>query len=96
MHDDMHPDDDVFLMQDVKQQLDSGIPVVTTFRLIRPDEPIRWIKITMHPYMGHAGVIERIDGIMMDITEKKRSELALEESEQRYKPEFRKYRALKT
>ncbi|UUZ81465.1 PAS domain S-box protein [Paenibacillus sp. P26] len=44
--------------------------------------------MTMHPYSDYTGAIERIDGILMDVTEKKRSELALEESEQRYKSLF--------
>ncbi|MDF2714699.1 MAG: domain S-box protein [Paenibacillus sp.] len=87
MHTHMHPDDDSVLMNEVKQQLDRGLPVLQTFRLIHPEET-RWIKMTMHPYMDHTGAIERIDGILMDITEKKRSELALEESEQRYKSLF--------
>ncbi|TMV47415.1 PAS domain S-box protein [Paenibacillus mesophilus] len=87
MHTHMHPDDDSLLMNEVKQQLDQGLPVVQTLRLIHPGET-RWIKITMHPYLDHTGAIERIDGIMMDVTDKKRSELALEESEQRYKSLF--------
>lgn len=87
MHSRMHPEDDALLMNEVKQQLDQGIAVVQTFRLIHTEET-RWIKMTIHPYLDQAGSIERIDAILMDITEKKRSELALEESEQRYKSLF--------
>jgi two-component system sensor histidine kinase ComP len=87
MHKHMHPDDDAALMHEVKHQLDMGIPVVKTFRLLHAEET-RWIKMTIHPYLDHTGTVERIDGILMDITEMKRSELALEESEQRYKSLF--------
>jgi two-component system sensor histidine kinase ComP len=87
IHQNMHPDDDALLMNEVKQQLDLGIPVVQTFRLIHGEET-RWIKMTMNPFLDHSGAVERIDGILMDITEHKRSELALEESEQRYKSLF--------
>ncbi|KIL38412.1 histidine kinase [Gordoniibacillus kamchatkensis] len=87
MHTHMHPEDDAALMHEVKHQLDMGISVVKTFRLLHGEET-KWIKMTIHPYLDLAGEVERIDGIMMDVTEKKRSELALEESEQRYKSLF--------
>jgi two-component system sensor histidine kinase ComP len=87
LHKHMHPEDDAALMHEVKQQLDMGIPVVKTFRLLH-GENTRWIKMTIHPYLDYTGAVERIDGILMDVTEKKLSELALEESEQRYKSLF--------
>jgi two-component system, NarL family, sensor histidine kinase ComP len=88
MHSYMHPEDDAFLMHDVKRQLDMGLPVVTTFRVNKPGEETRWIKMTIHPFLDQAGEVERIDGIMLDVTDKKQSELALEGSEQRYKSLF--------
>ncbi|MFD0695285.1 PAS domain S-box protein [Paenibacillus sp. GCM10027628] len=87
MHKHMHPDDDAALMHEVKLQLDMGIPVVKTFRLFHGEET-KWIKMTIHPYLDYTGAVERLDAILMDVTEKKRSELALEESEQRYKSLF--------
>ncbi|CAN7765325.1 PAS domain S-box protein [Paenibacillus sp. LjRoot153] len=87
MHRHMHPDDDAALMHEVKHQLDMGIPVVKTFRLLHGEET-KWIKMTIHPYLDYTGAVERLDAILMDVTDKKRSELALEESEQRYKSLF--------
>ncbi|MCY9698004.1 PAS domain S-box protein [Paenibacillus alginolyticus] len=87
LHTHMHPEDDAALMHEVKHQLDLGIPVVKTFRLLHGEET-KWIKMTIHPYLDYTGAIERFDGILMDVTEKKLSELALEESEQRYKSLF--------
>ncbi|MCY9664329.1 PAS domain S-box protein [Paenibacillus alginolyticus] len=87
LHTHMHPEDDAALMHEVKHQLDLGIPVVKTFRLLHGEET-KWIKMTIHPYLDYIGAIERFDGILMDVTEKKLSELALEESEQRYKSLF--------
>ncbi|MGQ7278971.1 PAS domain S-box protein [Brevibacillus thermoruber] len=88
LHDHIHPEDNAILMGEVKAKLDLGIPVSQEFRFIHVEGETRWGRLIVHPYVDHAGVIERLDGIILDITEKKRSELALEESEQRYKSLF--------
>lgn len=87
-HDAIHPDDNVVLMTEVKEKLDIGVPVRQEFRWTYPEGETRWGNMIIHPYLDHSGAIERIDMITLDITEKKRSELALEESEQRYKSLF--------
>lgn len=88
LHDHIHPEDNAVLMGEVKRKLDMGIPVRQAFRLIHVDGETRWGRLIVHPYLDHTGAVERIDGIILDITEKMRSELALEESEQRYKSLF--------
>lgn len=87
-HDTIHPDDNAVLMTEVKEKLDKGMPVRQEFRWIYPEGGMRWGNMIIHPYLDHAGAIERIDFIILDITDKKHSELALEESEQRYKSLF--------
>jgi len=88
LHDHIHPEDNAVLMGEVKAKLDMGIPVSQEFRFIHVEGETRWGRLIVHPYVDHAGVIQRLDGIILDITEKKRSEMALEESEQRYKSLF--------
>ncbi|WP_019119506.1 PAS domain S-box protein [Brevibacillus massiliensis] len=88
LHDHIHPEDSAILMGEVKAKLDLGIPVSQEFRFIHVEGETRWGRLIVHPTVDHAGAIERLDGIILDITEKKRSELALEESEQRYKSLF--------
>lgn len=88
LHDNVHPDDNDMLMGEVKTNLDKGIPVNRIIRFVHVEGEIRWGRLIVHPYMDTAGGIERLDGMLMDITEKMRSELALEESEQRYKSLF--------
>lgn len=88
LHDHIHPDDNIMLMGEVKATLDRGVPVNKVIRLIHIDNETRWARLIVHPYMNNIGEIERLDGMLLDITEKKRSELALEESEQRYKSLF--------
>lgn len=89
LHANMHPDDDIRLKYEVKRQLDAGTRTVTTFRFTMPgQEETRWMKMTVHPFLDQAGNVERFDIICMDVTDKKQSDLALEESEQRYKSLF--------
>jgi len=87
-HDFIHPDDNAILMTEVKDKLDKGIPVRQEYRWKKTGGESGWGNLIVHPYLDHAGGIERIDMVMLDITEKKQSELALEESEQKYKSLF--------
>jgi two-component system, NarL family, sensor histidine kinase ComP len=88
LHDHIHPDDNAALMGEVKRRLDQGLRVVQDFRFIHVEGETRWGRLVVQPCLGYNGAVERLDGIIMDITDKMRSELALEESEQRYKSLF--------
>ncbi|RKP49858.1 PAS domain S-box protein [Cohnella endophytica] len=88
IHDSIHPEDNDSLMGEVKQMLDKGVPVRKEFRWVHIPEEIKWGQLIVHPHQDGLGNVERLDGIILDINEKKRAELALEESEQRYKSLF--------
>lgn len=88
LHDHIHPEDNEALMGEVKAKLDQGLSVSRNFRWIHQEGENRWGRLIVHPYLNNEGDIERLDGILLDMTEKIRSELALEESEQRYKSLF--------
>ncbi|GAB2700789.1 PAS domain S-box protein [Paenibacillus thermoaerophilus] len=88
LHDHIHPEDNAILFGEAKEKLDRGLPIRQLIRLIHIEGETRWGRLIAHPYLNHAGEIERIDGMILDITEKIRSERALEESEQRYKSLF--------
>ncbi|WJH32656.1 PAS domain S-box protein [Paenibacillus sp. CC-CFT747] len=88
MHDHIHPDDNELLVNEVKGKLSQGLPVRQEFRWTHHPEGQRWGQSIVHPHLNNKGEVERLDGIMLDITDKKRAELALEESEQRYKSLF--------
>jgi len=87
-HNHIHPEDNEVLMGEVKRKLDMGLPIEQTIRFIHVPDEIRWAKLFIHPHLDHTGETERFDCFLLDMTEKKRSELALEESEQRYKSLF--------
>ncbi len=87
MHDRIHPDDNAILMNEVKEKLDRGRRVDVEIRMIHEPE-LKWIRMIIQPNVNGEGGVERLDGVMVDITDKKRYEQALEESEMRYKSLF--------
>ncbi|UCD27879.1 MAG: PAS domain S-box protein, partial [Planctomycetota bacterium] len=80
----IHPDDrqrawERFL------QLDQGDIYDEEYRIIRPDGTIRWIRDRGYPIRDENGQVYRVAGIAQDITERKRADEALQESEERYR-----------
>lgn len=61
----------------------AGEQVTVEFRIRRPDGGIRWLRDTDFPIYGPSGQVERIGGIGQDITEIKRAQEQLEQSEER-------------
>ncbi|MBD2060468.1 PAS domain S-box protein [Oculatella sp. FACHB-28] len=51
------------------------------YRIVRPDGQIRWIHDRGFPVSNEHGIIYRVAGIAEDITERKRAEAALRQSE---------------
>lgn len=49
-----------------------------TFRIVRPDGSLRWVRARAFPVRNAAGVVYRVAGVAEDITERKRAELRLE------------------
>ena len=55
-----------------------------TYRMIRPDGAIIWLDRNSRAYFDEHGKIKRMVGMVVDITERKRAEEAVKESEQRF------------
>ena len=58
------------------------------YRMMRPDGEMRWIHAQGYPVLDDTGKVIRVTGIATDITERKRTEQALQVSETRYRTLF--------
>ena len=74
-----HPDDRDQLNQTVLKAIRSGENFRFDYRIILPDGNIRWIGSIGQRHIGSAGESDRFMGVSLDITERRLSELALEE-----------------
>ncbi|HEY9729172.1 MAG TPA: PAS domain S-box protein, partial [Chroococcales cyanobacterium] len=55
------------------------------FRIVRSDGEIRWVRDRIFPVYNERGEVYRTAGIVEDITDRKQAEVALQESESRFR-----------
>lgn len=72
----VHPEDRPRLIAG-RQQLARGEPNIDTFRVVRPDGSVRWVRGRAFPIRNEKGEVYRIAGVSEDITELKQTELQL-------------------
>lgn len=85
----VHPDDRAPLDAEAADWLASGVAQRDwEYRFIRPDGEERWISGRSLAVRDSDGRVTRIIGTNIDITERKRAEDALRESEERYRSLF--------
>ncbi len=79
----VHRDDRKRVHAARKTALTDGYDV--TYRIIRPDGSVRWLRDRAFPVHDADGKPYRIAGIAEDITDRRRAEAALQESEQQFR-----------
>ncbi|MBD2325723.1 PAS domain S-box protein [Alkalinema sp. FACHB-956] len=79
----VHPDDLSAVLADVLVSAQTLEPFATTYRLLLPDQGVRWVQ-----HMTHAERLENgdviWDGIVVDVTDRKCIETQLAQSRQKY------------
>ncbi|MDP2753861.1 MAG: PAS domain S-box protein, partial [Nitrospirota bacterium] len=70
----IHPEDQILVGNSLKEILAGREVPPIEHRLIRRDGSIVWVRNTMVPYTDEEGQLIRYDGLIEDITERKRAE----------------------
>lgn len=83
----VHPDDLPKVAAEVPRH-HQGISADSEYRIIHADGSIRWVHGTITPTIDASGTVVRLEGTIEDITERKKTEEALRESEARYRTLF--------
>lgn len=78
----VHPDDNDYVTQSVREALETGTVYNVDFRIIRPDGEVRYLNSQAKLYMDELGSPLRMMGSVLDITDRKNIERELQESEQ--------------
>ena len=73
---DTHPEDRATVEEQVQRALTERTPLRVTYRIIRPDQSIRWLEAHGQVVLDDAGKPERVLGVIRDITERRESEVA--------------------
>jgi PAS domain S-box-containing protein len=81
------PEDRPLIFEHLEQQA-RGIATETEFRVVRPDGSVRWMRCRAFPIQHRPGESDRTAGLVEDITDRKRSEEALREGEERFRGTF--------
>jgi two-component system, cell cycle sensor histidine kinase and response regulator CckA len=71
---DIHPEDLKFVLDEVEKALATRADYHVAYRINRPDGAVRWVEGFGHVLQGFKGQPEKLAGVCMDITERKRAE----------------------
>ena len=84
----VHPDDSERLAGEIEQVLRTGELLVTEYRLLRRDGDVRYVLGRGRPSLDSEGTAVRFQGVVVELTEQRTAEIALRESETRYRSLF--------
>ncbi|RMG35971.1 MAG: PAS domain S-box protein [Planctomycetota bacterium] len=83
--DHIHPQDRRRVAAEIQQAIAAERDFTVEYRILRPDEEIRWIRDRGFPVRDENGRVYRIAGIAEDITERLQALESLRESEERFR-----------
>ena len=84
----LHPDDRDKLEKEVRLAIENRGDFSMDYRVCLPDGSQRWIHSKGRVYCDEDGTPARMDGVVLDITDRKRADAALRESEYKYRVLF--------
>jgi PAS domain S-box-containing protein len=90
----IHPDDLPFVLDKLKSDLPNKGKARYSYRIMLSNGDARHLETQANVIKGIDGNILRVIGVVKDITERKLAEIALQESEERYRNLFQRSRAV--
>ena len=81
----VHPEDRLDVRQTVGQAIDRRREVDLDYRIVRPDGTIRYVHSLARPVVDDSGTLLEYVGTVVDITERRRADEALLDSEARFR-----------
>ncbi len=81
----IYPDDVDFANESFQTIVQTGGGEVREYRIVRPDGSVRWISDRGFAIKDESGEVLRIAGIAEDVSDRKQAEVALRESEERFR-----------
>jgi two-component system cell cycle sensor histidine kinase/response regulator CckA len=84
----IHPDDRERVEADLQECIERTHLWDEEFRVVWPDGSVRWLLAKGRVFLGEKGRPVRMSGVTLDVTERKRVEEELRESEERFRRVF--------
>ena len=81
----VHPDDREHGVHNLAKALNENVPFDNTYRVVHPDGKIKWLHSYGNLFKDDEGKPQYIFGISQDITKSKEEEIAIRESEEKYR-----------
>lgn len=77
----IHPDDRARVEAERQHALATGEPLDLEFRIVIPSGEVRWLRLKGRGMRDERGALARVLGVIIDVTDRRRAEEALRESE---------------
>jgi PAS domain S-box-containing protein len=84
--DSIHPDDLARIVEANRRSLEAGVPFEQQFRVFNEGRDAwAWVHVRSTPVFDDAGRLTHFNGLVVDVTEQRRAEVALRESEAKFR-----------
>ncbi len=76
-----HPEDKALVIEAMDAALERFEPIDISYRIVRPDNQIRYLHSIAKPVVGRWGVIDKVIGVTIDVTERRLAERVVEQQQ---------------
>ncbi len=84
----IHIDDSFRAIATIETQFRTGDEFEEEYRIVRPDQTVRWVWVRSFPVRDVMGKVSRFVGIAEDITKRRQAEEAMKKSEEQFRLTF--------